>query len=170
MYFIDLGFRNRLARDFRNRDPRPDVGPLMENFVASKLTKKGNKLRLWRTKSGAEVDFVLETGEGPLPLEVKAGTTRVPQFHKEVSAGGGLCVPHRERPRDEGRGDRGALPVPIRPAVDGLVALKPHPVSWDSAVNKALEQEEGIGGLTVVLVCKKAVCRTQLKYMQSDGS
>ncbi len=77
VYFLDLGFRNHLVRDFRRWDARPDVGPLMENFVASELTKKGYELRFWRTKSGAEVDFVLETGEGPLPLEVKAGTTRV---------------------------------------------------------------------------------------------
>lgn len=78
VYFLDLGFRNHLVRDFRRWDSRPDVGPLMENFVASELTKKGYELRFWRTKSGAEVDFVLETGEGPLPLEVKAGTTEVP--------------------------------------------------------------------------------------------
>ena len=50
----------------------------MENFVASELTKKGYELRFWRTKSGAEVDFVLETRDSPLSLEVKAGTTEVP--------------------------------------------------------------------------------------------
>ncbi len=78
VYFLDLGFRNHLVRDFRRWDSRPDVGPLVENFVASELTKKGYELRFWRTKSGAEVDFVLETREGLLPLEVKAGTTEVP--------------------------------------------------------------------------------------------
>ena len=74
VYFLDLGFRNHLAQDFRGWSSRPDVGPLVENFVASELVKRGHELKFWRTKSGAEVDFVIEVREGPLPLEVKAGT------------------------------------------------------------------------------------------------
>ena len=76
VYFVDPGFRNHLIRDFRGWDSRPDTGKLVENFVASELIKQGHPLRFWRTKSGAEVDFVAETSEGPIPLEVKAGQTR----------------------------------------------------------------------------------------------
>ncbi len=76
VYFVDPGFRNHLIRDFRGWDSRPDTGKLVENFVASELIKQGHPLRFWRTKSGAEVDFVVETAEGPVPLEVKAGQTR----------------------------------------------------------------------------------------------
>ena len=76
VYFVDPGFRNHLIRDFRGWDSRPDTGKLVENFVASELIKQGHSLRFWRTKSGAEVDFVVETAEGPVPLEVKAGQTR----------------------------------------------------------------------------------------------
>ena len=77
-YFVDLGFRNHLIQDFRGWSSRPDVGPLLENFIASELLKRGCPLRFWRTKSGAEVDFVIETREGSLPLEVKAGAASVP--------------------------------------------------------------------------------------------
>lgn len=78
VFFVDLGFRNHLVQDFRGWSSRADVGPLLENFVASELLKRGRELRFWRTKSGAEVDFVIETREGPLPVEVKAGTIAVP--------------------------------------------------------------------------------------------
>ncbi len=78
VYFLDLGFRNHLVRDFREWSSRSDVGPLAENFVASELAKAGYELRFWRTKSGAEVDFVLETRQGPVPLEVKSGMAAAP--------------------------------------------------------------------------------------------
>lgn len=77
VYFVDLGFRNHLIQDFRGWSSRPDVGPLVENFVASELLKQGHTLKFWRTKSGAEVDFIIETPGGPLPLEVKTGATGV---------------------------------------------------------------------------------------------
>ncbi len=78
IYFLDLGFRNHVIQDFRGWGIRPDIGALAENFVASELIKAGYDLRFWRTKSGAEVDFVIESQDGPIPIEVKAGETRVP--------------------------------------------------------------------------------------------
>lgn len=78
VYFVDTGFRNHLVQDYRGWDSRPDVGPLVENFVAAELLKRGHVLRFWRTKAGAEVDFIIETREGPVPLEVKAGEAKTP--------------------------------------------------------------------------------------------
>lgn len=73
IYFIDSGFRNYLLKDFKRPDERPDGGPLIENFVASEIIKNGFDVKFWRTKSGAEVDFIIETSTAPIPIEVKQG-------------------------------------------------------------------------------------------------
>ncbi|MEM1180045.1 MAG: DUF4143 domain-containing protein, partial [Acidobacteriota bacterium] len=53
---------------------------LMENLVFTELSKSLNPLldsiRFWRTKSGAEVDFVIEHQGRRLAVEVKAGDPR----------------------------------------------------------------------------------------------
>jgi len=70
-YFIDTGFRNHIIRNFQDMANRTDTGMLNESFISQELLKQDMPLRYWRTKSGAEVDFVLE-GEGKLlPVEVK---------------------------------------------------------------------------------------------------
>ena len=79
LYLFDIGVRNALLR--RPLDaPLPDErGILLEHFVACELHRR---LRtLWpeaalfhyRTRSGAEVDFVLEVGRDLWGIEVKAG-------------------------------------------------------------------------------------------------
>ena len=62
VYFLDLGLRNSLVSDFRSINLRPDKGGLVENFIFNNLhyQKAVNNLRFWRTKQGAEVDFVLK--------------------------------------------------------------------------------------------------------------
>ena len=78
-FLFDIGVRNALLR--RPLDaPLPDErGILLEHFVACELHRR---LRtLWpeaalfhyRTRSGAEVDFVLEVGRDLWGIEVKAG-------------------------------------------------------------------------------------------------
>ena len=42
-----------------------------ENFIASELVKNGYPLHYWRTKSKAEVDFIIEDDGDPIPVEVK---------------------------------------------------------------------------------------------------
>ena len=78
IYFQDLGIRNYLCRDFRNWEVRTDRGALIENFVASELLKKGIPLRFWRTKSGGEVDFVIQGNGEVTPVEVKSGVAATP--------------------------------------------------------------------------------------------
>lgn len=73
VFFFDTGFRNMAIRNFQPLRDRADKGALYENFVASELTKKGIEFRYWRTKSKAEVDFVLERDGSVLPIEVKSG-------------------------------------------------------------------------------------------------
>ncbi|MGV8176298.1 MAG: ATP-binding protein [Candidatus Bilamarchaeaceae archaeon] len=65
-YFIDTGLRNAIANVF----PSEPDGRLFENYVLSELMKLGFFPKYWRTKGGAEVDFVVEK-DGPIPVEVK---------------------------------------------------------------------------------------------------
>ena len=78
IYFQDLGIRNYLCRDFREWNVRVDKGALAEGFVASELLKKGEQLQFWRTKSGGEIDFVLQKGNEMIPIEVKSGDVKSP--------------------------------------------------------------------------------------------
>jgi uncharacterized protein len=75
-FFVDNGLRNALAGGFEPLDRRADVGKLLENWVFSELHKRypdPGGVRYWRTRNGAEVDFVLEPVAGDvLPIEVKA--------------------------------------------------------------------------------------------------
>ena len=72
VYFLDNGFRNYLLLDFRKPEKRNDLGKLVENFVFSSLKRQeGTKLNYWRTKSKAEVDFVLHKNGEIIPIEVK---------------------------------------------------------------------------------------------------
>ena len=70
-YFIDSGFRNHIIKNFQNISNRTDQGILNENFISQEIIKKERQVHYWKTKSGAEVDFVLETGMDTMPIEVK---------------------------------------------------------------------------------------------------
>jgi predicted AAA+ superfamily ATPase len=74
VYFIDTGIRNATSGRF----PAVPEGPLFENYVLSELLKMGLAPKYWRTKAGAEVDFVLESPNGPIPIEVKLRPRRRP--------------------------------------------------------------------------------------------
>ena len=67
IYFVDTGLRNIIAKSFITE---PD-GKLFENYVFSELIKLGISPKYWRTKSKAEVDFVVESGDTVIPIEVK---------------------------------------------------------------------------------------------------
>lgn len=74
VYFTDLGFRNRIIDNFSLPAQRTDMGALAENFM---FNWRHNHVlgrppaRFWRTKSQAEVDLVIESGGGLIPIEVK---------------------------------------------------------------------------------------------------
>ena len=77
IFFVDNGVRNALRGGFERLDRRGDVGKLMESWVFTELHKRFPRpgdVRYWRTRNGAEVDFVLEPQPGRLiAIEVKAG-------------------------------------------------------------------------------------------------
>lgn len=70
-YFFDIGFRNAVIDNFSKLELRNDAGFLKENFAALSLMREG-KLNYWRTKMGAEVDFILEKGTTLVPVEIKS--------------------------------------------------------------------------------------------------
>ena len=74
-YFYDLGLRNYSLGRFGDINRPEDMGFLFQNFVLNTLCEKTRyqsaKIGFWRTKDKAEVDFVVDFGEEPLPIEVK---------------------------------------------------------------------------------------------------
>ena len=85
VFFMDAGFRNAVIGDFQPLGDRADKGALYENFVASELMKGGIEPKYWRTKSKAEVDFVVESRGSLVPIEVKSGLRR-PQTTKSFQS------------------------------------------------------------------------------------
>lgn len=75
-YFCDLGLRNYILgeTDQASRDQK-SAGYIFENFIHNALLEKtrytSRKLNFWRTKNGAEMDFVIRRVEELEPYEVK---------------------------------------------------------------------------------------------------
>jgi predicted AAA+ superfamily ATPase len=88
-YFIDNGFRNFAIRNFSDVTYRSDLGLLVEGFVFQELYKLltqnflNHSIHYWRTKSGAEVDFIIRKNDDHiLPIEVKYRNLTKPQISR----------------------------------------------------------------------------------------
>ena len=81
IFFLDNGFRNSVINNFQGFDNRTDLGELNENFVSSEFFKKDIKINYWRTKAGAEVDFIIEKEGKLIPVEIKT-TLKSPKYGK----------------------------------------------------------------------------------------
>ncbi len=69
VYFLDTGLRNSVVNDFpTSLETR---GKLFENYVFTELLKAGFQPKYWRSKTGAEVDFIIEKNNEVIPIEVK---------------------------------------------------------------------------------------------------
>lgn len=80
VYFFDSGLRNYVVSDFRPLSERNDAGALMENHAFGLLSRRYTSspgLKYWRTKSKAEVDFIVEDGQGLYPFEVKYSSKKI---------------------------------------------------------------------------------------------
>jgi predicted AAA+ superfamily ATPase len=85
VYFKDLGLRNMIVKNFNCFFERDDKGKLMENFVYLNLLNElspTDKVNHWRTKTKAEVDFVVQKGLSLFPVEVKAQKLKKPAFSR----------------------------------------------------------------------------------------
>jgi uncharacterized protein len=80
VYFLDNGIRNQLFGGFHPVSDRADRGALWENFAFTELAKTVHPLldglSTWRSKSGAEMDFVVEHQGRLLACEIKTGDAR----------------------------------------------------------------------------------------------
>jgi uncharacterized protein len=74
IYFHDTGLRNTAINNYSKE--RTDKGALLENFAFTELTKKGIDAKYWRTKTGAEADFVIEKNSAIIPIEIKAALSK----------------------------------------------------------------------------------------------
>jgi predicted AAA+ superfamily ATPase len=74
-YFHDLGLRNYIAGEIGRVTLANSIGFVFENFIYILLKPKikftPNRINFWRTKSGAEVDFVIDRIQDKDVYEVK---------------------------------------------------------------------------------------------------
>ena len=86
VYFADVGTLCYLAglRDPEHAAAGPMGGAILETAVLSEivrtLTHRGMdpQVHFWRTRAGTEVDFIIDTATGPVPIEVKLSATPRP--------------------------------------------------------------------------------------------
>lgn len=74
IYFEDVGLRNAIFNDFKDNKQPDDLGCLVENFIFNQLNKQRlllDKINFWRTLSKQEVDFIYQTPDEIIPIEVK---------------------------------------------------------------------------------------------------
>lgn len=77
LYINDVGILNNLLEikyaDILMDNLSENKGIISENYVATSLVTKGYKLYYWSSDYEAEVDFVIYTDDGLIPIEVKYG-------------------------------------------------------------------------------------------------
>ena len=74
LYLLDSGIVNFSSGNFGQIDYRPNLGSFIENFIFCEIIKHKPiqyQIYFWRTKLGAEIDFILEGNDELIPVEVK---------------------------------------------------------------------------------------------------
>lgn len=87
IYFLDCGLRNHLVGDLSPFGSRADRGPLLECWLLGELVRglpHATSVAWWRTRSGAEVDFVLSDGAHRVGVEVKASALARPELTRSA--------------------------------------------------------------------------------------
>lgn len=90
LYFLDVGLAAHLLgiEESSQIQSHPLRGALFETFIISEFLKarfnrgKPDNLFYFRDQTGNEVDLILETGKGPVPIEIKSARTVSSQFFK----------------------------------------------------------------------------------------
>ncbi len=98
VFFLDLGLRNMLVKDFRSLDLRQDKGSLYENFVFLELVKNSPvyaEINFFRTKDGTEVDFIVQNLNDTITIEVKSSTYHKPLTIKALKNLNSILKPSR---------------------------------------------------------------------------
>lgn len=88
LFFIDNGIRNQLLNNFsRELELRTDRGQLLENWALTEIYKAlplQSSLKFWRSKAGAEVDFVIEHAGEIYGLEVKYSSLKQAKLNRSA--------------------------------------------------------------------------------------
>ena len=93
VYFTDTGLLCYLVglRDAEHAASGPMGGAIFENLVVAELFKtslhRGEEpsFNFWRTASGSEVDLVVESPSGLIPIEIKLSATPRPEMAREIA-------------------------------------------------------------------------------------
>ncbi|GBD93420.1 archaeal ATPase [bacterium BMS3Abin05] len=75
IYFLDPGLYNHAVNNFNDITFRADAGFLQEQFIfrgIKTIMGADFQLKFWRTKIGAEIDFIIEKGRQIIPVECKS--------------------------------------------------------------------------------------------------
>lgn len=105
LYFHDTGLAAWLLaiQQAEQVENHPQRGALFENWVISELCKARanhglpSNLFFWRDQSGHEVDVLLETAAGLIPIEIKSGQTLNSDFFKGLEHWFKLARPKQPR-------------------------------------------------------------------------
>lgn len=77
LYLSDVGILNNILKISTQDILKDNIslykGVIAENYVANQLVCNGYDLYYWQTNSLSEIDFLLYTKDGIIPVEVKAG-------------------------------------------------------------------------------------------------
>lgn len=75
VYYSDVGILNSMCNlgvnDIMNDTNFMFKGAITENYIATEFTSLDIPLIYWRNKGKAEIDFLMSTNEGIIPIEVK---------------------------------------------------------------------------------------------------
>lgn len=90
LYFFDTGLLCYLLRIRRPEEilTHSMKGAIFENFVVSEVYKAFSHvgeeppLYFWRDRTGHEVDMIIDTGKGLIPVEIKSGETLVDDYFR----------------------------------------------------------------------------------------
>lgn len=81
-YCLDCGLRNALFGGYGVATDRADGGALAETWVFGEIAKHTglvDSIRYWRTRGGAEIDFIVERPNRTIAIEVKLGALQQPR-------------------------------------------------------------------------------------------
>ena len=88
VYFLDLGIRNVIIQNFNSLDIRSDSGALFENFVFLEILKSIKSyytVNFFRTRDGAEVDFIINDMRKKTSVEAKYKKLEKPVYLKALN-------------------------------------------------------------------------------------
>jgi predicted AAA+ superfamily ATPase len=86
-YFSDLGLRNYSLGIFGHLEELPKAGFLFQNFLFNILKETKTvlgEIHFWRTKDGAEIDFIMDKVGSPIALEAKFTQMKKPKISRSL--------------------------------------------------------------------------------------